>query len=140
MRVNKNKTRNQLWLARKRLGLGQKHAAFLLNHRTTDQISRYEKGQRLPGLKLLLQLEIIYGVPARILYRDYYEELRAGIEKRANSIRTTNSTYALPHLGPELFSEFCSHEELLLNPHLSQTERDQVRKHVVTLMRRLSQL
>ena len=42
-------------------------APRMLGHKTTDQVSRYEKGERLPGLKLLLLLEIIYGVPPRVL-------------------------------------------------------------------------
>lgn len=138
MKEAPNTPHNQLWLARKRLGLGQKQVAYLLNHKTTDQVSRYEKGARLPGLKLLLQLEIIYGVPPRILYRDDYEQLQAELTERANSLQTLSSTYALPPIEPKLFSEFCSYEELLLNPQLSQAEQDRIRKHVVTLMRRLS--
>lgn len=138
MARNQNKHRNQLWLARKRLGLGQKHVAFLLNHKTTDQVSRYEKGWRIPGLKLLLQLEIIYGVPARVLYRDWYEALRAEIEIKARNHQTLSNAYLLSFSEAGLFSEFCFHEELLRSPHLSQPERDKVRKHVVLLMRRLS--
>lgn len=133
-----NKPRNQLWLARKRLGLGQKQVSYLLNHKTTDQVSRYEKGERLPGLKLLLQLEIIYGVPPRVLYRDYYEQLQAEITERAYPLQTLSGAYALPLTEPKLFAEFCAYEELLQNPQLSQAEGERIRKHVVTLMRRLS--
>lgn len=130
-----NKTHNQLWLARKRLGLGQKQVARLLNHKTTDQVSRYEKGERLPGLKLLLQFEIIYGVPPRVLYRDYYEQLQAEITRLAFSLQTLTSAYALAPAEPKLLAEFCSYEELLQNPKLSQAENDRIRKHIVTLMR-----
>jgi transcriptional regulator with XRE-family HTH domain len=140
MQKNQNKHRNQLWLARKRLGLGQKHVARLLNHKTTDQVSRYEKGWRIPGLQMLLQLEIIYGVPARVLYREWYEELRAEIENKASTLKPLSNAYTLPTNDASLFSEFCFHEELLRNPHLSQAERDKVRKPVVLLMKRLNQL
>jgi transcriptional regulator with XRE-family HTH domain len=133
-----NNLRNQLWLARKRLGLGQKQVAYLLDHKTTDQVSRYEKGARLPGLKLLLQFEIIYGVPPRVLYREEYEQLQAEIAVRAHSLQTLSGAYAPPPTEPKLLSEFCSYEEVLQNPQLSQAERDWIRKHVVTLMRRLS--
>lgn len=133
-----NQSRNQLWLARKRLGLGQKQVAYLLHHKTADQVSRYEKGERVPGLKLLLQLEIIYGVPPRVLYRDYYEQLQTEIAGRAHSLPTLSSAYALPLPEPKLLSEFCSYEELLQNPQLSQAENDRIGKHILTLMRRRS--
>jgi hypothetical protein len=140
MTGNKNKQRNQIWRARKRVGLGQKHVAYLLNHKTTDQVSRYEKGWRIPGLKMILQLEIIYGVSARILYEDWYEELREEIQSRAGNLKTLSNVYNPPADGARLFSEFCPHEELLRNPNLSQADRDKVRKHVVVLMRRLNEL
>jgi transcriptional regulator with XRE-family HTH domain len=133
-----NQPRNQLWLARKRLGLGQKQVAYLLQHKTNDQVSRYEKGERMPGLKLLLQFEIIYGVPPRVLYRDYYEQLQAEIIARANSLQTLSHVYTLPLAEPRLFSEFCSYEELLQHPQLAPAESARIRKHVVTLTRRLS--
>ncbi|MBK6795250.1 MAG: helix-turn-helix transcriptional regulator [Acidobacteria bacterium] len=138
MRKIQNKPRNQLWLARKRLGLGQKQVAHLLNHKTTDQVSRYEKGERLPGLKLLLQFEIIYGVPARVLYKECYEQLQAEITERAYSLQALNSANAMHLAEAKILSEFCSYEELLQNPQISQVENDRIRKHVVTLMRRLS--
>ena len=133
-----SKPHNQLWLARKRLGLGQKQVACLLNHKTTDQVSRYEKGERMPGLKLLLQFEIIYGIPPRVLYRDYYEQLQAEITRRAFSLQTLASAYALAPAEPKLFAEFCSYEEILQNPKLSQSENDRIRKHIITMMRRLN--
>lgn len=136
----KNKTRGQLWLARKRLGLRQKHVAYLLKHQTTDQVSRYEKGRRIPGLKILLQFEIIYGLPLRILYAEEYAELKAEIKERAESLKTINPAYI--SISPEagLFSAFCSHEEMLRNPHLSQTERDQIHRHILNMMNRYHQL
>lgn len=139
MKGDQNKLQNQLWLARKRVGLGQKQIAYLLNHKTTDQISRYEKGERMPGLKLLLEFEIIYGVPPRVLYRDHYEQLQTHITQRVYTLKSLSSSYALPSAEPKLFFDFCAHEELLQNPLLSQDERDRIRKHVITLMRRLSE-
>jgi len=140
MSRNKNILNNQLWLARKRLGLAQKHVAFLLGHKTTDQVYRYEQGLRLPGLKLFLQFEIIYGAPARVLYRDLYDELQKELQARAQSLKTLKNAYTVTLSDVGLFSAFCSHEELLRAPDLNQSGRDQVRKHVVTLMRRLNEL
>jgi transcriptional regulator with XRE-family HTH domain len=138
MTRSKNKIRNQLWLARKRLGLGQKQVAHLLSHKTTDQVSRYENGQRVPGLKMLLQFEIIYGLPARVLFRDYYEKLRLEITNRTFSVKSISKPYTVPQLEAQAISEFCAYGELLQNPRLTQVERDQIRSHVVLIMRRLS--
>ena len=135
-----NSQRNQLWLARKRLGLGQKHVAYLINHKTTDQVSRYEKGWRIPGLKMLLQLEIIYGVPARFLYRDWYEELRQEIEEKASHLKIPHPAHTTLSGASDSFAEFCFYEELLRSPTVSHAETEKARKHVVLLMRRIHAL
>lgn len=140
MQRNKNKLNNHLWLARQRRGLRQKHVAYLLGHKTPDQVSRYEQGLRFPGLRMFLQFEIIYGMPARFLYSDLYEKLRAEIEARAQSVKVLSKAHGASTIGPDLFSEFCVYEELLRNLDLTQVERDQIRKHVVTLMRRMNDL
>lgn len=136
----KPKLRNQLWYARKRLGLHQKHVAYLLRQKSTYQISRFEQGHLIPGLKVLLQLEIIYGVPIRMLYRDYYEELRKAIEQRAQTLSAVRNAYL--HAPPDSghFTAYCSHEDLLNAPSVSQADRDHIRDHVVLLMRRLNKL
>lgn len=134
MMENKNKLRNQLRITRKRLGLHQKQIAHLLNHKTTDQVGRYEKGYRIPGLKILLQLEIVYGLPARALYRDYFEELQAEIKGRVQTLKLLDERVASIGKRNNLAPNFCSYEELLRNPNLSQMERDHVRKHIIVLM------
>ena len=95
MSRNKNKLQNSLTITRKRLGLGQKQVAHLLKHKTTDQVSRYEKGYRIPGLKILLQFEIIYGIPARVVYGEFFEKLRLEIQDRAKITSTLANTKAL---------------------------------------------
>jgi transcriptional regulator with XRE-family HTH domain len=136
MSGNKNKPNNHLWLARKRLGLHQKQVAHLLGHKTTDQVCRYETGLRLPGLKLFLQFEVIYGLPARVLYREFYEEIRKEIETRALPLKSISSVYAVSTMGDGLFSEFCAYEELLRNPNRSKAEDDRIRKHIITVNNR----
>lgn len=137
---NQNKSRNQLWLARKRLGLGQKQVAYLIDHKTTDQVSRYEKGWRIPGLKMLLQLEIIYGMPARFLYQDWYEELRQEIEEKARAVKILNDVFTNPNGTVSPFAEFCFYEELLRGLSASKTETEKARKHVILLMHRVQEL
>ncbi len=133
-----NTTRNGLWLVRKRLGLRQKQIAYLLNHKTNDQVSRYEKGARLPGLKMLLQLEIVYGIPARVLFREYYQELQTEIWTRAKENADIHQTLPLPLEEVEPLAEFCPYLELLKNPRLSEPENAEIRQHVIQLMRKLT--
>lgn len=140
MPKKQNKPRNQLWLVRKRLGLGQKHVAYLLNHKTTDQVSRYEKGWRIPGLRMLLQLEIIYGVPARLLYREWFSELQAEIAARAKTVKAISGAYTQSDNDTNFLTEFCMHEELLRSAVVSKWETEKARKHVVLLMRRVHKL
>jgi transcriptional regulator with XRE-family HTH domain len=128
---NKN-FENRLWLARKRRGLQQKQVARLLDHKTIDQISRYENGTRVPTLETALKLEIIYGIPLRLLFTSLYKEVRDTIQKRA-----TNGVASSPHLADSLSSGQCSYAELLNSPTTTLEERQSVRTHVTDLMRRM---
>lgn len=76
------KIKNYLWIYRKRMGLAQKQAAFLLGHKNTAQLSRYEKGRRIPSLVTALKLEIIYATPVRALFPKLCNELKEDIQKR----------------------------------------------------------
>ena len=137
---NKNKLQNSLTITRKRLGLGQKQVAHLLKHKTTDQVSRYEKGYRIPGLKILLQFEIIYGIPARVVYGEFFEKLRSEIQDRAKIISPLANTKALADSKNLLSHRYCYYEELLRNSSPTQDEIDQTRKHVLLIMRRHAEL
>ena len=130
------KTHNRLWLARKRRGLRQKQVAFLLNHHTVDQISRYEKGLRVPTLETALRLEIVYQTPLRLLFADLYEKLQGEIKQKMQGSAGLQSTAG----EQEDLREFCAYAELLSMPSLSQAERDKVRRHVIDLTRRMAYL
>src|SRR5712692_4130058 len=112
-----NKTKNRLWLARKRKGFRQKQVAYLLNHRNIDQISRYENGSRLPTLQTALKLEIIFGVPVRLMFKGLHDQLRGEIKERAETSQAFHDS--LNHV----FSEsLCSFAELLTSPNPSPEE------------------
>lgn len=81
--------RNSLWIFRKRMNYAQKEAAFLLGHRNTAQLSRYEKSRRIPSLKTALKLEIIYAAPMRLLFSELYNEIREEIRKKKESLFKT---------------------------------------------------
>lgn len=56
-------TPNNLWLARKRLGLSQKRVASLLGRRSVSIVSEYERGVKTPPLSIALKLQLIYQTP-----------------------------------------------------------------------------
>lgn len=132
------KIRNLLWLSRKHLGLRQKQVAYLLKHKTTDQISRYEKGERAPSLKALLELEIVYGLPPRILYQPYYEQLREEISERIKGAQGLQGIDFPLEPQPESLAEFCSYANLLRVSHLSAADQAKIRRHVIQIMRQLA--
>ena len=135
----KNPFPNRLWRARKRRGLGQKQVAFLIE-KTIDEVSRYERGIHLPELQTLLALEIIYGMPLHLLFRELYEQVRAHISERIDSHEASRLKYQtlLDNSNPE--ESYCGHEDILNLSDLSEAERDKVRRHVTRLAKRLAGL
>jgi transcriptional regulator with XRE-family HTH domain len=77
---------NNLRKHRKIIGLQQKAVARLLEHTTTTQLSRWEKGMAIPSAKNLLKLSIIYRcLPNELyfeLYTTYKNELLEKIKKK----------------------------------------------------------
>ena len=51
---------NALWRLRRQHGLEQKQAAYLLGYRTTDALSRYERGMQQPNLQHAIKLSLLY--------------------------------------------------------------------------------
>lgn len=135
----KNPFLNQLWRARKRRGLGQKQVAYLIE-KTTVAVSRYEHGIHLPDLQTLLALEIIYGIPARQLFPELYEQIRAQVVKRIKSREALLLKYQGLLEHPNAEQEYCAYEEILKLPQGSVAERDKVRAHVTRLAKRLAGL
>ena len=73
---------NNLWTYRRKNALPQKKVAFLLDHKTTSQLSHYERGIKYPSLLNALKLEIIYNVPVAFLFSDLYRDLRDNLQAR----------------------------------------------------------
>src|SRR6266852_6225897 len=68
MRRPHHQNLNRLWIARKKIGLGQKSVARLLGHKSTSPISEYETGRLLPSLRTAVKLATIYNTPINELY------------------------------------------------------------------------
>lgn len=82
------KINNSIWTTRKKMGFSQKRVARCLGFRRTSDLSRYENGQRFPGLINALKLEIIYRTPVAFLYGNLYRELKMEIRKREEKIKS----------------------------------------------------
>ncbi|SRR5581483_2903401 len=129
----------RLWQARKRRGLGQKQVSTLLNYKQIDQLSRFEQGLRIPSLHHALMLEILYGVPVRLLFHGLCEQLQTELREKAGRslMWSVIDEAGLAATGEE---EFCMYQELLRSPLLSEVEKDQVRKHITKVARQLAYL
>ena len=138
IRSDKHKLTNRLWQARKRARLGQKQVARLLRHATPDQVSRFERGERLPTLEVALRLEIVLGVPLRHLYAGLHKSLKRDIEQEVRS--NPGLARAFMENNSSDFGEFCSHASLLQKPELTAEEREAARRHVTEIARKLANL
>lgn len=85
--MRKKVVSNCLWTYRKKNGLSQKRVAFFLGHKTSSQLSNYERGAKIPGLTNALKLEIIYGIPVAFLFRDLHQKLGEDIRRRKEKLR-----------------------------------------------------
>lgn len=131
---------NRLWLARKRRGLEQRQAAYLLSHQSIDQISRYEQGTRLPSLDNALKLEIIYGVPLRLLFKELFDKLEDEVWQRISLDISLQKLYGNRTAQEAGLSEYCAFAELLTMPNASEADRSRVRRHVTALAKKLAYL
>ena len=125
----KQKHKNHLFLIRKRNVFGQKQVAFLLGHKTTDQISRYERGARLPSLKTALKLQIIYRLPIETLLHGYYKKCLDEIENQPKTIGG-ETDFTLDSIGREI----CTYTELLKPLQINPSDMEKIGKHILELM------
>ena len=91
MRRPRNENLNSLWIARKKVGLGQKSVARLLGHKSTSPISEYETGRLMPGLRTALKLSLIYRTPLPELYMPLYRQVEQEVESARLKIPTTHN-------------------------------------------------
>jgi transcriptional regulator with XRE-family HTH domain len=135
----RNTVENLLWQTRKRRGLEQKQVAYLLNHHTPDQVSRYELGTRQPTLEIALMLEMIYGAPLRILYKDHYERLQAELRDRLKRLPQLSERLE-EFLNEDGLREYCSYRDLIQPSQPSQTDLLRARRHVTEMAKRMAYL
>ena len=86
MDMNDYRGKNRLWSARKAAGLTQQQVAHILGYKSTAQISRWEKGLRLPNTVDLLKLSVIYHRLANDLLFDLYLSCKNEINHRIQNL------------------------------------------------------
>lgn len=96
-----NKLPNYLRTFRKRSGLSQAEVAFLLGCIYGTKLSRYERNQRLPNLKTVLTLELIYQSESKHLFKGIYHDLAYQLKERIaileKQLRKKPTSPALTH-------------------------------------------
>ena len=136
----KNKIQNQLWLARKRRELAQKQVAYLLGHKSADVISRYEKGLKTPSLKTALMLEAAFGIPVRILFKEFFDALNDEVQQRIKGSLSLSAAYSDLFSASDSTSGLCSYEELLKGQPISPSDLITVRRHATALVKKMAYL
>jgi transcriptional regulator with XRE-family HTH domain len=148
----KTKLNNRLWQARHKIGLEQKQVARLLGHKTCDQISRYERGLRLPGFQTACKLAIIYGTSLKELFPEHHErfcqEIHAKSEAYSASLNIKWNQEVTSQNNPpqnpfnesaaresSLDAPLCHYSRLLENPFPNQTELSAIKRHITNLVR-----
>ena len=81
--MTKDHLPNYLRTHRKRFRLHQHQIAHLVGARSAAKISRYEHYQRVPDLRTVFAMEIIYKTPARELFAGLFEETLRSVHERA---------------------------------------------------------
>jgi transcriptional regulator with XRE-family HTH domain len=133
MRKKKITYKNQLSLARRRRAIEQKQVAVLLGHKGIDQLSRYERGVKLPSLKAALKLGLIYKIPIRILLDGYLDVCREEIRREEEKL---NKPARDRLADPADEAEFCTIEEKLSSNNIVERDLVKANTHVARLIRR----
>jgi transcriptional regulator with XRE-family HTH domain len=80
---------NHLRSHRKRSSLSQSEVAFLLGSKDGGQISRYEKGHRVPTLRTAIAFTMIFGVSLSILFSGIQIGVDTEVGSRIKQLRAT---------------------------------------------------
>lgn len=135
MEAAHKKYNNRLWQARRRAGLEQKQVARLLGHKTCDQISRYERGARMPSFQTALKLELIYRTRLSELFPEHYAAYRGEIAVKLSQIQTALPAFADSY---EADAHVCTYAAMLEKSKLSENDINRARRHAIGFHETLS--
>lgn len=80
---------NYLRRYRKPSGLSQGDVAFLLGCKDAAQVSRYERNQRLPSLRVAIAYQFILGIPLEELFPGIKEKVDKEATVRIEKLRSS---------------------------------------------------
>ena len=84
-------------------------------------------------------LEMIYGAPLRVLYKDHYERLQAELRDRLKRLPQLSERIE-EFLNEDSIREYCAYRDIILTGQLSQADMLRVRRHVTEMARRMAYL
>jgi transcriptional regulator with XRE-family HTH domain len=87
---------NRLEKHRKIMGYTQKDVAFILGHKNTDRISKWEKGSAVPSVLNLIKLSVIYRTLMNDFYFDTFQAFRKDIFTKEAQLLTQNKEDSEP--------------------------------------------
>lgn len=93
----------------------------------------------MPGLRIALKLELIYGVPVSNLFPEHYNRYRGEIALHISGtnplpVPNESETERLPN------AHICTYDSLLWQRKLSASEVDAARQHTVRLVRHIGEV
>jgi transcriptional regulator with XRE-family HTH domain len=77
---------NYLRAYRKRAGFSQADMAFLLGCLSSAKVSRYEHFSRQPNLRTVFIYEVVFQVPARVLFAGMFRDVERATIRRAQAL------------------------------------------------------
>lgn len=87
---------NYLRTERKHARRSQDDIAFLLGAANGAQVSRYERGRRLPSLKTALAYEAILGIPVRELFLGIFQKVDLEVKARRRILEARHKRASCP--------------------------------------------
>ena len=80
------KIKNRLRLYRKNRGMTQGEVAYIIGHPSPAQVSRWERGERIPSLMYALRLSALYQRLVNDLFFDFFDEERGHVFTRLREL------------------------------------------------------
>lgn len=76
----------QLKVLRRRAGLAQREVGILLGDQSDSRVGRYERGRRVPPLRVALAYQVIFGKLIADLFPDDYAAAAALVRRNAKRL------------------------------------------------------
>jgi transcriptional regulator with XRE-family HTH domain len=133
----KPKYKNRLAQFRKRNLISQKQVGILLGHKGYDQVSRYERGVKLPSLKDALKLGLLYKLPIKVLLDDYFDMCWREFSEQEKRLKKSGRQESVVGKTSADDADFCTIEERLEPNHpVSNDDLNRAYSHSAKLIRR----